>query len=125
MNPLARQRVGATHAAHRVVDLARCYEAANNRRTNRRILAQVFGSLHHVDAQFLAVAHIVGKGFRLVVPEAVVPTANVGEIPTDLILPHKGAYAVMVKVDDEWRQGMVNVGVRPTLDNGTQLSNPT
>ena len=50
------------------------------------------------------------------------PTANVGEIPTDLILPHKGAYAVMVKVDDEWHQGMVNVGVRPTLDNGTQLS---
>lgn len=28
----------------------------------------------------------------------------------------------MVKVDDEWHQGMVNVGVRPTLDNGTQLS---
>ena len=50
------------------------------------------------------------------------PTANVGEIPADLILPHKGAYAVMVKVDDEWHQGMVNVGVRPTLDNGTQLS---
>lgn len=50
------------------------------------------------------------------------PTANVGEIPTDLILPHKGAYAVMVKVDDEWHQGMVNVGVRPTLDNGKRLS---
>ena len=31
-------------------------------------------------------------------------------------------WRVMVKVDDEWHQGMVNVGVRPTLDNGTQLS---
>lgn len=50
------------------------------------------------------------------------PTANVGEIPSQLILPHKGAYAVMVNVAGQWRQGMVNVGVRPTLENGPQLS---
>lgn len=50
------------------------------------------------------------------------PTANVGEIPAQLILPHKGAYAVMVNVAGRWRQGMVNVGVRPTLENGPQLS---
>ncbi len=50
------------------------------------------------------------------------PTANVGEIPRGLILPHNGAYAVMVKVAGTWHQGMVNVGVRPTLENGPQLS---
>lgn len=50
------------------------------------------------------------------------PTANVGNIPPELILPHKGAYAVMAEVDGEWHQGMVNVGVRPTLENGPQLT---
>ena len=50
------------------------------------------------------------------------PTANVGELPPGLILPHNGAYAVMVLVDDKWHQGMVNIGYRPTLDNGKQLS---
>ena len=50
------------------------------------------------------------------------PTANVGDIDPMLILPHNGAYAVMVHVDGRQYQGMVNVGTRPTLDNGKQLS---
>lgn len=50
------------------------------------------------------------------------PTANVGELPSDMILPHNGAYAVMVLVDNEWYKGMVNIGHRPTLDNGNQLT---
>ncbi|MBP5689058.1 MAG: riboflavin biosynthesis protein RibF [Muribaculaceae bacterium] len=50
------------------------------------------------------------------------PTANVGEVPPGIILPHTGAYAVMVEVDDQWYKGMVNIGHRPTLDNGKQLS---
>ena len=50
------------------------------------------------------------------------PTANVGEWAPELILPHKGAYAVMVQVAGQWHQGMVNVGIRPTLNNGKRLS---
>ena len=50
------------------------------------------------------------------------PTANVGELPPGIILPHNGAYAVMVCLDDQWHKGMVNIGYRPTLDNGHQLS---
>ena len=50
------------------------------------------------------------------------PTANIGNIDPDLILPHNGAYAVLVHVNGECHQGMVNVGTRPTLDNGPQLS---
>ena len=50
------------------------------------------------------------------------PTANVGELPPGIILPHNGAYAVMVAIDGEWHKGMVNIGHRPTLDNGKQLS---
>ena len=50
------------------------------------------------------------------------PTANVGDLPAGIILPHNGAYAVMVKVGDQWHQGMVNIGYRPTLDNGHELS---
>lgn len=50
------------------------------------------------------------------------PTANVGETDPAIILPHNGAYAVLVHVDGKCLQGMVNVGVRPTLDNGPKLS---
>ena len=50
------------------------------------------------------------------------PTANVGETDPQIILPHNGAYAVLVHINDQCLQGMVNVGVRPTLHNGPQLS---
>ena len=50
------------------------------------------------------------------------PTANVGEINPELLLPHNGAYAVLAHVDGQQLQGMTNIGRRPTLDNGTKLS---
>lgn len=50
------------------------------------------------------------------------PTANIGNTDPSVILPHNGAYAVFVHLGDRILQGMVNVGNRPTLDNGTQLS---
>ena len=50
------------------------------------------------------------------------PTANVGEIDANLLLPHNGAYAVLAHVGGQHLQGMTNIGRRPTLDNGPQLS---
>ena len=50
------------------------------------------------------------------------PTANVGEIDPQILLPHNGAYAVLAHVGGEVLQGMVNIGKRPTLNNGDQLS---
>lgn len=50
------------------------------------------------------------------------PTANVGEIDPELLLPHNGAYAVLAHVSGKCLQGMTNIGCRPTLDNGPQLS---
>lgn len=50
------------------------------------------------------------------------PTANVGELDPTLILPHRGAYAVMVDVAGKHLKGMVNVGVRPTMHNSHRLS---
>ena len=50
------------------------------------------------------------------------PTANVGELESDLLLPHNGAYAVLAHVHGQQLQGMLNIGKRPTLDNGDRLS---
>lgn len=52
------------------------------------------------------------------------PTANVGHTDPAVILPHNGAYAVRVRLQDhpQWFDGMLNIGSRPTLDNGNQLS---
>ena len=36
-----------------------------------------------------------------------------------LVIPHRGAYTVRVKVaDGQWLGGMANIGVRPTMGNG-------
>ena len=50
------------------------------------------------------------------------PTANVGEVDPAVLLPHNGAYAVLAHVAGQCLQGMANIGKRPTLDNGDQLS---
>ena len=50
------------------------------------------------------------------------PTANVGDVAPGLMLPHNGAYAVLAHVKGVVLQGMANIGKRPTLDNGDQLS---
>lgn len=50
------------------------------------------------------------------------PTANVGEMAPDVLLPHNGAYAVLANVHGQQLQGMANIGKRPTLDNGDRLS---
>jgi len=39
-----------------------------------------------------------------------------------VLLPHNGAYAVLVHVAGRDLQGMANIGKRPTLNNGDQLS---
>lgn len=50
------------------------------------------------------------------------PTANLGQVDPEQILPHGGAYAVMAHVRGQRHWGMANIGRRPTLDNGEQLS---
>jgi len=50
------------------------------------------------------------------------PTANVGGIDPAVVLPHQGAYAVLATVNGKVWQGMANIGHRPTLDNGDQVS---
>ena len=50
------------------------------------------------------------------------PTANVGEVDPQMLLPHNGAYAVLAYIGDQMLQGMANIGKRPTLDNGTKFS---
>jgi len=50
------------------------------------------------------------------------PTANVGEIDPSLLLPHQGAYAVLATAQGHQWQGMANIGHRPTLDNGNEVS---
>jgi riboflavin kinase/FMN adenylyltransferase len=48
-----------------------------------------------------------------------IPTANVAVSPRKL-LPKNGVYSCEVKVRDEKHIGVVNLGTRPTFDNGTQ-----
>lgn len=50
------------------------------------------------------------------------PTANVGEVDPQLLLPHNGAYAVLAHVAGQRLQGMANIGRRPTMANGDNLS---
>ncbi len=52
------------------------------------------------------------------------PTANLQPNYPDKLLPAVGVYAVRVRVDGQTQtyKGMLNIGHRPTLNNGTDLS---
>lgn len=47
------------------------------------------------------------------------PTANLKLLHTDKLIPADGVYAVWVVVDNECYKGVLNIGIRPTLNNGT------
>lgn len=52
------------------------------------------------------------------------PTANLQAVETQQLLPANGAYAVWVSCD-RWKnplQGMLNIGKRPTIGNGSNTS---
>jgi riboflavin kinase / FMN adenylyltransferase len=50
------------------------------------------------------------------------PTANIEPNNTDKIIPKNGVYAVIIRVDKRHFNGMLNIGNRPTLNNGNNTS---
>ncbi len=50
------------------------------------------------------------------------PTANLQLESFELLIPKEGVYAAFVEVEGEEYLAMVNVGSRPTLDNGSDIS---
>lgn len=47
------------------------------------------------------------------------PTANLSVDNPDKLIPADGVYAVWVTFDGKTYMGMLNIGVRPTIDNGS------
>ena len=50
-----------------------------------------------------------------------IPTANL-KLGNDLLLPKNGVYAAKVTVGKEEKLGVLNIGMRPTVDNGNDTS---
>lgn len=50
------------------------------------------------------------------------PTANLSVSNPDKLIPANGVYAVKVRLEGHEYKGMLNIGHRPTLDNGEQRS---
>lgn len=50
------------------------------------------------------------------------PTANIQPDHPDKLIPRNGVYHVNVLLDSETLEGMMNIGNRPTLDNGSNIS---
>ncbi len=50
------------------------------------------------------------------------PTANLRPLSADKVIPADGVYAVRVSVNDVYYKGMLNIGYRPTLNNGRERS---
>lgn len=50
------------------------------------------------------------------------PTANICLGNTDKLLPQDGVYAVTVDIDGHESGGMLNIGCRPTMNNGSERS---
>ena len=50
------------------------------------------------------------------------PTANLDLINQDKILPAKGVYAIICKINEIPLKGVMNIGFRPTLNNDQRIS---
>lgn len=50
------------------------------------------------------------------------PTANLLINDSEKLVPGIGVYAVRVKWNNQFYKGMMNIGIRPTLDNGGEIS---
>lgn len=48
------------------------------------------------------------------------PTANIKPEQSNKIIPKEGVYAVRVRFNNEWFNGMMNIGHRPTFEGKTQ-----
>lgn len=48
------------------------------------------------------------------------PTANIEPESKKKIIPKNGVYAVWIRVDGRYYQGMMNIGIRPTFDGETK-----
>lgn len=48
------------------------------------------------------------------------PTANIKPEHVNKIIPKEGVYAVKVRINGSWFEGMMNIGTRPTFDGGQQ-----
>ncbi|NGP88911.1 bifunctional riboflavin kinase/FAD synthetase [Fodinibius halophilus] len=48
------------------------------------------------------------------------PTANIKPEHPKKIIPKNGVYAVKVRINGDWYEGMMNIGVRPTFDGQKQ-----
>ena len=64
--------------------------------------------------------HVV-NGFR-VGRKIGFPTANIKPDEPDKLIPALGVYEVLVNIDNERHRGMMNIGHRPTLENGENIS---
>lgn len=45
------------------------------------------------------------------------PTANLSISENDKIIPHHGVYAVKAKIDNKYLNGIMNIGIRPTINS--------
>jgi riboflavin kinase / FMN adenylyltransferase len=50
------------------------------------------------------------------------PTANLQPLHPDKLIPGMGVYAVLVEWNEKTFRAMMNIGKRPTLDNGNEMS---
>ena len=44
------------------------------------------------------------------------PTANINVAGENKLIPFTGVYAVKVEIENKWHNGMLNIGVRPTIE---------
>lgn len=68
-----------------------------------------------------SIAGIVVKGFQLG-QKIGFPTANIQVLDGQKLIPSNGVYAVKVKLGDSIYNGMLNIGVRPTVSNDATKS---
>ena len=105
-------KVAAFDAGHTAVSSSEIRRLVQEGKVERA--AQLLTYAYHISGRIVS-GYKVGRTLGF-------PTANIQPDDPMQLLPGIGVYAVWVEVAGQRYKGMLYIGSRPTLDNGTQLS---
>jgi len=87
-------------------------------------MALLSGNIEHANRLLGYEYSFQGKvtGGFMVGREIGFPTANLIPLDSEKLVPGIGVYAVRVSWNNQYHKGMMNIGTRPTLENGNNIS---
>lgn len=96
-------------------------EGVSSSRVRRLLLAGNIKKANHLLSYNYQISGRIVEGYKIGRTIGF-PTANIEVWEKFKVVPQFGVYAVLVHIDNEIHEGMLYIGTRPTIQNGSKIS---